>query len=452
MKFLKTLCVIFALMFGILPLSLCASSPLEKTISNIEHGDYMLNIYQINTKDGVREHLGKYISGLAEHNVDVIGITVTDFTSAENGVSDGSFSFFAELSYRNTRKTTKTIIGTISRVSIAISASTLQSSIFAGEELTLNADVSNYDGGKIRWYESSNPNKNGKMISETKATHITVSPNVGTKYYYCIYKGSVSNTVAVKVTEAFVPISDITLPSISLVCNKSTPLSAEIYPENATKTDIVWEVAEGDATVTADRITVRKSGIITVKATVMGGGEKGVDYEKFFEFYAEEGSPEYKEIKWSVLPPVDGILQMNFTAGEKKDVQITSVSDLTANKMIASANAHSNMEIIAGVYVVCDDVNALNEVTMQLASDYADKEVHVISSDNDGNISHENLTISESGEITLPKHKSTYVVTSERTSRVNLSFLVLLLPLIPLILIPIFFRIGKNDEQIQNKK
>ncbi len=452
MKFLKTLCIIFAFLFGILPLSSYASTPLEKTISNIEHGDYMLNIYQINTKDGVYEHLGKYINGLTEHNVEVIGITVTDFTSAENGVADGSFSFFAELSYRNTRKTTKTVSGTINRFPTAISASTLQSSIFAGDELTLNADISNYDGGKIRWYESSNPNKNGKMISETKTTHITVSPDVGAKYYYCIYKGSVSNTVSVKVTEAFVPISDITLPSLSLTCNKSTPLLAEIYPENATKTDIIWKVADGDATIIANKITVRKSGIITVKATVAGGGEKGADYEKFFEFYAEEGTPEYKEIKWSVLPPVDGILQMNFTAGEKKDVQITSVSDLTANKMIASSDAHSNMEIIAGVYIVCDDINALNEVSVQLASDYANKEVHVISSDDNGNVSHENLIISETGEIILPKHKSTYVVTSEKTSMANLSFLVLLLPLIPLILVPIFFRIGKDKEQPQNKK
>ncbi len=453
MRYLKTICFIFALLFTVLPLSVYAvPSPLEKTVSSIENGDYLLNIYQINTEDGVYEYLGKYLRGAAENNVEVIGITIVNFTSAENGTRDGSFSFFAELEYANTRKTTKTVVGSIYRAPVIISAVSSQSSIFAGGELTLSADVSDYDGGKIYWYESSSPNKNGHLISETKTTHIAVTPEVGTKYYRCVYKGSVSNTVTVNVTEAFVPVSDVVLPSLTLVCNKSTHLSAEIYPENATKTDITWKVTDGDASIISDRITVHTPGIITVRATITDGGANGANYEKYFEFYAEESEIEYKEVKWSILPPVDGILQMNFTASEKKDVQITAVSSLTADKLIAGAGTHSDMKMVAGAYIVCDDVNTLDEISIQLDSDYANKEVHVISSNADGSVSHESLTVSDTGEIVLPKHKNTYIITAEKSNKADLSFLLLLLPLIPLMLIPIFLRAAKDKETVQNKK
>ena len=444
--------MIFILISAVLPLSAHASSPLEKTLSSAENGEYTFNIYQINTEEGIREYLVKYLKGFTESNVELIGITIVDFKSAEDSTLNGSFSFFAEFSYKDTRKTTELINGTIYRFPVIINAGASQSSIFAGDELTLNADISDYDGGKIYWYGSSNPNKNGKLISESKTTHITISPDVGIKYYYCLYKGTVSNTVSVRVTEAFVPISDIAIDAITLTCGKSTNLSPQIYPENATKTDITWNVIDGDATAISDKITVHTPGIITVKATVPGGGEGGSDYEKFFEFYAEKGTDKYKEVKWSILPPVDGILQMNFTANEKKDIQITSVSSLTANKMINSTDSHSNMEIIAGAYIVCDNINSLNEISVQLSSDHANKEVHVISSDDNGNISSDSLTVSETGEIILPAHKSTYVVTSTESSKADLSFLVLLLPLVPLILIPIFLRAAKYKERLQEKK
>ena len=114
MRYLKFLCVLTALLFALTPLSASAAqSPLEKTVSNIEGGDYELNISQINTKDGVYEHLRKYLGGFTESNVELVGVTVVDFRQAEEKTQNGSFSFFAELSYSNTRKTTKTISGTI---------------------------------------------------------------------------------------------------------------------------------------------------------------------------------------------------------------------------------------------------------------------------------------------------------------------------------------------------
>ena len=96
------------------------------------------------------------------------------------------------------------------------------------------------------------------------------------------------------------PISDIELSNITLTCGRSIPLTAEIFPENATKTDITWQVTDGDASIISGRITAKKSGIITIKATVSGGGDKGGDYEKYFEIYAEEakklrGNSEYNQ-------------------------------------------------------------------------------------------------------------------------------------------------------------
>ena len=246
MRYLKFLCVLTALLFALTPLSASAAqSPLEKTVSNIENGDYALNISQINTKDGVYEHLRKYLTGFTESNVELVGITVVDFQQAEEKTQHGGFSFFAELSYSNTRKTTAIIDGTINSFPVIITAVSSQSSISEGDEFTLNAEITDYDGGNVYWYESSNPNKNGTLLKKIKSTDITVSPGIGTKYYYCTYKGAISNTVSVKVTEAFVPISDITLPKMTLICNRSTHLPAEIYPDNATKSDIVWEVTGG---------------------------------------------------------------------------------------------------------------------------------------------------------------------------------------------------------------
>ena len=453
MRYLKFLCVLTALLFALTPLSASAAqSPLEKTVSNIEDGDYALNISQINTKDGVYEHLRKYLTCFTESNVELVGITVVDFQQAEEKTHHGGFSFFAELSYSNTRKTTGIIDGTINSFPVIITAVSSQSSISEGDEFTLNAEITDYDGGNVYWYESSNPNKNGTLLKKTKSTNITVSPGIGTKYYYCTYKGAISNTVSVKVTEAFVPISDITLPKMTLICNRSTHLPAEIYPDNATKSDIVWEVTGGDASIVSDRITVRTAGIITVKAKVYGGGDKGADYEKYFEFYAEEGAPEYKEIKWSIVPSVDGILQMTFTANEKKDIQVTAVSGITADKMIKASNTHSDMDMITSAYIVCDDINNVYEISIQLDSEYASKEIHVISSDENGSISHDSLTASEIGEIILPKNKSTYIITSAETKKTDLSFVLFLLPIIPLILLPIFFRLASDKKERKAKK
>ena len=445
MRYLKFICL-FVAFFAVLPLAVSAETPLEKTVQKIENADYTLNIYQINTEEGVYEYLGKYIKGFTESNVELIGVTVVDFEYAENGTKNGSFSFFAELSYSNIRKTTKTLNGTISKASVSVTASSAQSSIFAGEECILSAEISDYSGGNIYWYESSSPNKNGKLLKTSDTTHITTQPDVGMKYYYCVYKGSVSNTVTVNVTEAFVPITDITLPVISLICGKSTLLPSEIYPENATKTSIVWKVTDGDASIVSDRITARTPGIITIKATVTGGSEQGGDYEKYFELYAEEGELEYKEVKWSISPSVSGISQMSFTANEKKNVQITAVSDLTANKMINKTSTHNDMDIITSAYIVCDEIDSINKLSIQIDQAYAGKEVHIISSDKHGGLEHKSLTVSDTGEIELPPHKISYVVTSTESAKTDLSFLILFLPVIPVILIPIFFKTASGKE------
>ncbi len=447
MRSLKIICVIFAFILAFIPMTANAQTPLDKTVSNIENADYTVNIYQINTKEGIVEHLNEYLKGFTESNVDLLGVTVVDFKYAENGGHAGVFSFFAELSYFNTRKTTKTLTGTVNSTSVTVTLSALQSSIFSGEECILSAEISDYDGSRVDWYEANSKNKNGVLLSDFKTPSITLTPNIGVKYYYCIYKGALSNTVCVNVTEAFVPISDIELSNLTLTCGKSTPLTAEIFPENATNTDITWKVTDGEASIISGRITAKKTGIITIKATVKGGGDKGGEYEKYFEIYAEEEKNENKEIKWSVSPPLDGISQMTFTANEKKDIQITSVSDLTANKMINAVNANENVDIIASAYIVCDASDLIKEVSLHVDSEHIGKEVHVISSDKDGNIASLNTVVSSTGEISLPKGKISYVVASSDSSNIDLSFLMLLLPVLPVLLIPIFSYVFKKEKE-----
>ena len=446
MRSLKIICVLFALILIFTPLMASAHTPLDRTISNIENADYTVNIYQINTKEGVIEYLKEYLTGFTESSVDLLGVTVVDFKYAENGTRAGIFSFFAELSYFNTRKTTKILKGTVNSTSVSVTLSALRNSIFSGEECILSAEISDYDGSKVDWYEANSKNKNGVLLPDFKAPSITLTPGIGMKYYYCVYKGSLSNTVAVNVTEAFVPISDIELSNLTLICGRSTPLTVEIFPENATKTDITWKVTDGEASIVSDRITPKKSGIITIKATVSGGGDKGGDYEKYFEIYAEEAKSENKEIKWSISPQIDGISQMTFTANEKKDIQVTSVSDLTANKMINAVSTNENMDIITSAYIVCDTSDSIEEVSLHVGSEYAGKEVHIISSDKNGNLASLDTVVSNTGEINLPGGKVSYVVASADSSNVDLSFLMLLLPALPLLLIPIFLYVFKKEK------
>lgn len=445
-NYLRIVCTILVSVFALAPFAVKAETPLDKTIAAIENADYTLNVYHINTLDGVYEYLDKYLRGFTHSNVELAGITVVDFEFAQTDTQDGSFSFFAELSYLNTRKTTETIDGTICGTPISVSISASQSSIFSGEECTVSAEISDYDGGRVYWYTSNNPNKNGTLLSEFKSTHITLSPSIGTKYFYCVYNGAVSNTVSVNVTEAFVPIADISLPDMILTCERSTPLTPEIFPENATKTDIIWKVTGGKASIISGRITARETGIITLKATVRGGGANGEDYEKFFEFYAEQGAIEYKEVRWSIASPTSNITQMTFTANEKEDIQITSVSDLTANKMMRTINAE-DMGMIASAYVVCENISSIKKLTLQLDPEYSDKEVCVISADKDGNISSLNATVTGSAEIELPTGNVSYVITSEGAAKMDLSFLCLLLPVIPLMLIPVFSYVYKKRSE-----
>ena len=446
MRSLKIICILFVFILTFTPLAVNAQSPLDKTVKNIENADYTVNIYQINTKEGIAEYLNEYLKGFTESSVDLLGVTVVDFKHAENGTKAGVFSFFAELSYFGTHKTTSLLSGTVNSTSVFVTLSALQSSIFSGQECILNAEISDYDGSRVDWYESNSKNKNGVLLSEFKEPSITLIPNIGVKYYYCIYKGSRSNTVTVNVTEAFVPISDIELSNITLTCGRSIPLTAEIFPENATKTDITWQVTDGDASIISGRITAKKSGIITIKATVSGGGDKGGDYEKYFEIYAEEAKNENKDVKWSISPQIDGISQMTFTANERKDIQITSVSELTANKMINAVNANEKADIITSAYIVCDKSEEIKEVSLHLGGEHAGKEVHVISSDKDGNIASLSTVVSDTGEIDLPKGKVSYVVASSDSQSIDLSFLILLLPALPILLLPLFSYIFKKEK------
>lgn len=445
MKFLKTLLLVFVTLLLTLP-TVWASEPssLKATKSAIESADFTVNIQSINTVEKVTEYLNGQTYRFAENGVEVLGVDVVSFDPALSETKDGSFSFVAELLCKNYRITTKEISGVIVSRPVSITLSTSHTTISEGEECTLSASITNYGKEDITWFECTSKNKIGTELEETSDT-LTVSPSSGTKYYYCISSGAISNMVAVSVTEPFVSITDITLDDFSFVCGIPFELNAVISPDNSTERTIVWKVVSGDAFISLNKITAKQSGIITVEARVKDGGKDGNDYVKRFELYAEENRDPAMQISWDAYPVSPKVItSVSFVSNNKKDVQITALSDITANKALNDADIPAKT-VIATAHIVGDELSDVSSVKLQFESKYASKEVSVVSIDSDGNLTHTNASISDKATLDVPAGNVSYVIATQNTHSTDLSFLFMLIPVLPIILIPVFIRISKKD-------
>ena len=445
MKILKTLLLVFAISFIIAP-TVRANEPsaLKATKKAIESSSYTVNIESINTKEKVKEYLNVRTSDFSESGVEILGVDIVSFDPAVSGKKDGSFSFAVELLCKNYRITTKKIDGTIICKPISITVSTSHTTISEGEECTLSANITNYNGENIVWFESASKNKPGTVLSE-KSNILTVSPTSGTKYYYCTLNGATSNTVTVNVTEPFVSITDITLEDFPFVCGVSSEFKAVVLPENSSEKAILWKVISGDAFISLNKITAKQSGIITVEARVKGGGEDGEDYVKFFELYAEENNDPSMQISWDVYPtsPKE-ITSVSFVSNSKKDVQITALSDITANNALKAANIPEKT-ILATAHIVSDELSDITSVKLQFEGKYANEQVSVVALDSAGNVTLTDASISDKATLDVPKGYVSYVVAVQNAPRADLSFLFILIPILPIILIPVFIRISRKD-------
>ncbi len=445
MKFLKSLFLTFAISLLML---LCVSanepSSLKATKNAIESADFTVNIQSINTIEEVKEHLNRYVSCFAENGVEIFGIDIISFEPAISDTKDGDFSFTAELLCENYRITTKKIDGIIVSKPVSITLSSSNNTISEGESCTLNANIVNHSGEDIVWFESTSKNKAGNVLKETSDT-LTVSPSSGTKYYYCTSNGAMSNTVAVNVTEPFVSVTDITLEDFPFVCGVSSEFKAVVLPENSTESTIIWKIISGDAFISLNKITAKQSGIITVEARVKEGGKDGNDFIKLFELYAEENNDPSMQISWDAYPISPKVItSVSFVSNSKKNVQITTLSDITANKALDDANIHAKT-IIATAHIVSEELSDVTSVKLQFEGKYANKQVSVVALDREGNITHADATISDKAILDVPAGNISYIIATQNTNSFNLSFLFMLVPILPIALIPVFIRISKKD-------
>lgn len=445
MKFLKTLFLIFAIfLFSSLSVSANEPSSLKATKTAIESADFTVNVQSINTVEKVKEYINERALCFAENGVEIFGVDIISFDPAVSEMKDGSFSFTVELLCQNYRITTKKIDGIIVSEPVSIYVSTSHTTVSEGEKCTLSANITNYGGEDITWFECTSKNKIGTELKETSDT-LTVSPASGTKYYYCTLNGATSNTVALSVTEPFIPVTDITLDDFSFVCGVSSELNAAVSPENSTERTIVWKVISGDAFISLNKITAKQSGIITIEARIKGGGENGKDYVKFFELYAEVNADPSTQISWDAYPlSAKEITSVSFVSNSKKDVQITAVSDITANKALNDANIPAKT-VIATAHIAGDELSDVTSVKLQFEGKYANKEVSVVSLDSNGNLTHTDASISDKATLDVPAGNVSYIIATGDTSSTDLSFLFMLIPVLPIILIPVFIRISKKD-------
>jgi uncharacterized protein YjdB len=170
----------------------------------------------------------------------------------------------------------------------------LPSELTLGQTLTLNGTVnpSNASFKNITWsiIEANTTGAiitNGNQLTAIATGQIILNAHVNNGI---IYGSHYDEEFSIGVVEAFRPVTNITnVPAtITIADDEMTPIDGTVVPTNASADDIVWSIApNGDpdlteAVVVDNNISAKKSGSVTLRATIVSGKSISEDFVKDF--------------------------------------------------------------------------------------------------------------------------------------------------------------------------
>lgn len=445
MRSVRLICILMIMAFS-LPL-ICHADENE-TKNRIQQQEFAFTSSEVSTERALVKQLTKRVSLLTDNTTELCGITVDSY--APNGEENGSFTFTCELacgtSYTTVRKS-----GTILNGNASLSVSAATDTVFGGEDISLTAVCNGIAGEQYEWFVSHSQEKLGEAAGKTDDGALTIkSDRVGTWYYYCIYGGVMSNIVKVETLLPFVPVTDITLEGNELTCGVSSRLTPVIHPENATAKTVQWDILSGNATLNNGIITPKSEGELTIRATVKGGGEGKGDLTRIFTVFAVKNSQAEKDqTKRIDTPSIPDISSITVTGKNIQSVQITSLSPITAKRILSMADISEEYAPVASAYVVTGDDVEISSMNINIGTEHSHKTVGVVYENKNGQIITLSSTVMQNGDVSVPADGVQYIITSEKEFIFDPSLLLFALPLLPVILVIIFRRISRKYENEQ---
>ena len=377
--------------------------------NEIEASNVTVHLNIANTKEDVKSYLSTYFSKYADYGVKIKDIAVIDFTPAKVRTADdpdaeeGEFSYIVEIEKGGVSLSTKIISAVIDNSVSVVFLNASKFSVTTTETLTVTANALDIKDDTYLWYKAYGPTEEGTLIQGvTKNVYNVKTDSADEFYLYCVCGGVSSTRIKLTITEPFVAISDIELSTDTVTVSESSVLHSTVYPANATKSSVVWSI-ENDGGCIAElngrTLVAYKPGTVTVKATVFDGITDG-DYEKVFYISVKEKSgttptgtdtaTETQDIsKISTIEfdcsKIDGIEAVTVSA-ENGDIQITSVTDATVEKILSGSGIDMTANKVIGAVKFVYENGAIAHTTEIKIKGYDDKTVKILSVNSNGGL------------------------------------------------------------------
>ena len=187
--------------------------------ATIEDRDWIVAQATANTPAQVKAWIEQELSNMNLNGVSTVVSMDTPFTAAvagtlaNNAGSNGAFSFTVALSKgsgeekaEGTAADTGTITATVyvPNPSVTVTASA-ENPIAFGGSVTLSAETDDILSPAYQWYSNTQNSTTGGtlLVGETGDSYDPYTRTAGTKYYYCVVNGTISNVAAVTVENGF---------------------------------------------------------------------------------------------------------------------------------------------------------------------------------------------------------------------------------------------------------
>ena len=444
--------------------------------NEIEASALSIHLNIANTKEDVERYLATYFSKYGDYGVLIKDVSVLDFTPAkvktefDPDAPAGSFSYIVEIEKGEVSLSTKIISAEIDNSVSVVYLNANKFSVTTKETLTVTASALDVSDSKFSWYKAYDLTGEGTLIPGVEGSVYNVPTDKAEDFYlYCVCGGVSSSRIRLSITEPFVPVSDIELSTDIINVSVNAVLHSTVYPDNATNTAIVWSV-ENDGgclpELNGRTLAAYKPGTVTLKATVKDGLTDG-DYEKLFYVSVKEKSSAPVTDTTPVTEEVSKINNIEFDCAkingiesvtveaENGDIQITSVTDATVEKILSGSGIDmTDSEVIGAVKFVYED-GAIAHSTEIKIKGYENRTVKILSVNANGGLAvAEQKTVNGTvyGNAVSP---DTVILFCDKTDNGGASFLIY----VAVLIVPVIAAAGfaayiavKGDKKRINKK